>query len=146
MGKIKVLEFKMEMLDECGDLFMDVFSKEPWYDSRDAVIDFFRNHYKNNYFLSYVAIMNEKIVGASIGFIKPWIAGMEYYIDEFFVEYNGQRSGIGTEFMRIIEEDLKKRNINGIIISTERDFPSHKFYLKNEFSVIEDSITLIKEI
>lgn len=149
MSEIKVLEFKIEMMDECVDLFIDVFSKDPWYDvydSRERIECFFKNHIKNNNFLGYVAIRNEEIVGVSIGFIKPWVEGLEYYIDEFYVKYSEQNTGIGTNLMNKIEEDLKKKNINGCILLTDRDFPSHKFYVKNKFSIIDDNITLVKEI
>lgn len=147
MDKIQVVEFEIEMLDECVDLFIDVFSRAPWYDSydsRDVVVNFFNNHYKNNYFLGYVATMNGKIVGASIGYTKPWINGMEYYIDEYFIDYNGQRTGVGTEFLKRIEEDLRIRNINALILLTEQDTPAHKFYMKNGFSALKNCIALVK--
>lgn len=41
------------MINDCVDLFMSTFSKEPWndtYESKDQVVSFFRNHFNNNYF------------------------------------------------------------------------------------------------
>ena len=57
MINIEVKHFELSMLDECVDLFMNTFSKEPWYDkydSRNQVVDFFINYTKNNYFLPYL--------------------------------------------------------------------------------------------
>lgn len=54
-----------------------------------------------NYFLGYVAIINEKIVGASIGYMKPWIEGIEYYVDQFFIDYASQ--------IRALEPSLFKK-------------------------------------
>jgi len=90
MEQLTVKKLEEYMIDECVELYMDTFSKEPWndeYESRQQVVDFFKNHIKNNYFLGYVAIMDEKIIALSIGMKKPWIKGMEYYIDEFCVSY-----------------------------------------------------------
>lgn len=146
---LEVLKFELSMLDKCVDLFIDTFSKEPWndeYESRDVVVDFIKNHYKNNYFLGYVAKMENEIVGLSIGFTKPWICGMEYYIDEFCIKYDLQNKGIGSVFMEKIEKDLKEKGINGEMLITDKDFPSHKFYSKNGFGVMEDSIALVKGI
>lgn len=124
------------MIKDCVDLFISTFSKEPWndvYESRDQVISFFKHHIYNNYFLGYVAIIDGKIQGLSIGMRKPWIKGLEYYIDEFCINHSLQNKGIGSEFLKEIEIDIIKEGINGIILNTDREFPSYKFYKKNGF-------------
>jgi hypothetical protein len=83
MENFKVLKMESNMLDECVDLFINTFTKEPWYDeyeSRNQVVNFFKNHFENNYFCVYVGILDEKIVAISIGMKKPWIKGMEYML------------------------------------------------------------------
>ena len=52
--ELKVIKLTEKYLDQCVDLFIDTFSREPWndeYDSRQQVKDFFINHMRNNYFL-----------------------------------------------------------------------------------------------
>ncbi|MBU5437276.1 GNAT family N-acetyltransferase [Tissierella sp. MSJ-40] len=145
MNEIKVLEFNMEMLDECVDLYMKVYSQEPWnekWESRDVVEKFIKSHQKNSNFLSFIAIKDSKVVGVSIGFIKPWIQGEEYYIDEFFIDTDIQRQGVGAKLMSKIKESLKQKDINAIILNTQRDFPSHKFYEHIGFNVHEGLIIL----
>lgn len=135
------------MINECVDLYIDTFSKEPWndvYESRQQVVDFFNNHIKNNYFLGYVAIINERIVALSIGMKKPWINGMEYYIDEFCVSYLLQGQGIGSKFLKEIEKTIELQGINGMILNTEKGYPSYNFYEKNGFKAINDLIVLGK--
>ena len=102
------------------------------------------NVIKNNYFLGYVGIENNKIVAISIGMKKPWMNGMEYYIDEFCISHNMQGKGFGSQFLSKIEKDLKKLNLNGIILNTEKDYPAQKFYEKNGFKVLEGLIVLGK--
>lgn len=137
------------MINDCVDLFMSTFSKEPWYDtyeSKDQVESFFRNHINNNYFLGYVAIIDNKIQGLSIGMKKPWIKGFEYYIDEFCIDHSLQGKGIGSEFIKNIEMDIKKEGLNGIILNTEMDFPSFNFYKKNGFEDFKDLVIMGKNI
>lgn len=147
MKKFCLLPFNKDMLDKCVDLFMDTFSKEPWndiYDSRNQVVTFFENHYNNNYFLGYVLALEDDVIALSIGTKKPWINGMEYYIDQFCVKESFQGKGVGSEFLKLIEEDIRNKNINGIILNTEKGFPSEKFYLNNGFKLLDEIIILVK--
>ena len=135
----------MDLIDECVDLYMKTYSQEPWnetWESRDVVVRFFKNHYANNYFCGFVAIKDGKVVAVSTGFLKPWIPGMEYYIDDFFVGYDCQGQGIGSEFMKAIKNELISQNIHAMILSTERDYPAHRFYEKIGFNVLQDTIFL----
>lgn len=140
---------KMEkhMLDSCVDLFIDTFTKEPWYDvyeSRQQVVDFFRNHMESCNFVGYIATLDDQVVALNLGMKKPWIQGLEYYIDEFCVSDKHQRLGIGSWFLHKIEEDIKLQGLNAIILHTEKGFPSHKFYEKNGFEVLKNMIVLAK--
>lgn len=135
------------MIDECVDLYIDTFSREPWndvFESRGQVLNFFNNHIKNNYFLGYVAIIDEKITALSIGMKKPWIEGMEYYIDEFCVSYSMQGNGIGSEFLKEIEKMNELKGVNSTILNTEKGYPSYDFYIKNGFNSINDLVVLGK--
>ena len=147
MKKLVLLEMKKHMINNCVDLFIDIFTKEPWndvYESREQVVSFFNNHFNNNYFLGYVAMLDDKIVALSLGMKKPWMEGMEYYIDQFCVSYKMHGRGIGSWFMKEIEESIKNQGMNGIILHTEKGYPSQMFYEKNGFKIINDLIVLGK--
>ena len=145
MNEIIIQQFCIEKLEECVDLYMKTYSQEPWnesWESRDVVSNFIQNHYKNNYFIGFVALKDNKVVGVSLGFEKPWIKGMEYYIDEFFVDVDLHRQGIGTTFMAKIKEELLRRDIHAIILNTEKGYPSQSFYEKIGFHVENSMIIL----
>lgn len=145
MSKVTIRKFAIEMLDECVDLYMRTYSQEPWHeswDSRDVVVNFYKNHFANNYFLGYVAVLDEKIVGVSAGFLKPWIKGMEYYIDDFFVSIDHQRQGIGKQFMAAIKDDLIVQDIHAIMLNTERSYPAFQFYESVGFSADDTSVAM----
>lgn len=145
--ELKVTKLSKEYLEQCVDLFIDTFSREPWndeYDSRQQVKDFFINHMKNNYFLGYIGLIDNKVAALSIGMKKPWICGLEYYIDEFCVSHDFQGKGVGSLFLKNVEELLSDENVEGMILNTEREYPSYKFYIKNGFKVLGDLIVLGK--
>lgn len=145
--ELKVIKLTEKYLEESVDLFIDTFSREPWndeYDSREQVKDFFINHMRNNYFLGYIGLIDEKIVALSLGMKKPWICGMEYYIDEFCISYDFQGKGIGSSFLKDIEELLIDEKVEGMILNTERDYPSCNFYEKNGFKILGNLVVLGK--
>lgn len=99
---------------------------------------------KNNYFLGYIGLIDKKVIALSIGMKKPWICGLEYYIDEFCIRYDFQGKGIGSLFLKNIEDLLADDNVEGMLLNTEREYPSCEFYIKNGFRVIGDLIVLGK--
>lgn len=131
------------MINDCVDLYIETFTKEPWndiYESRKQVVELFNN----NYFVGYAALLDDKVVALSIGMKKPWIEGFEYYIDEFCVGYEMQGRAIGSWFIKAIEEDIKEQGMNAMILNTEKNYPSQKFYEKNGFKTLSDLIILVK--
>ena len=145
--KLNIVKLEKDKLDACVDLFIETFSKPPWndvYESRNQVVTFFENHMDNNYFVGYVGIIDDEVVALSVGMKKPWINGIEYYIDEFCVSTKWQGQGIGSVFISLIEVDIKAQGMNGMMLNTEKNYPSRTFYEKNGFSVIEDLIILVK--
>lgn len=142
-----IVKLSKEHVEACVDLFIDVFTKAPWndtFDSREQVIDFFRNHMANNYFVGYVLKGQDGIIALSIGMKKPWIHGMEYYIDQFCVKPDLQGRGIGSCFLKLIECEIRKEQMNAMILNTEKGLPSESFYLKNGFKPVDGLVTFIK--
>lgn len=147
MKELALLKITQNMIEDCVDLYIETFTKEPWndvYDSREQVVNFFNNHFNNNYFVGYVAKLDDNLVALSIGMKKPWISGFEYYIDEFCVSYELQGTGIGSKFIKVIDEDIKNQGMNAIILNTEKNYPSHKFYEKNGFETLGELIIMAK--
>ncbi len=58
-------------------------------------------------------------------------------MEDFCISAENQGKGYGTIFLRNIFEEASKSGCDSILLGTQRDFPSHRFYLKNGFSEIE---------
>ena len=53
---MNIIRLSKEHIEECADLFIDVFTKAPWndtYNSKGQVISYFQNYINNNYFVGY---------------------------------------------------------------------------------------------
>lgn len=142
---MRMAEFAPPMIDECTALFLKVFAGEPWNDQWESPQDakkYLESHYAFNSFLGYVAVYDGRIVGASFGFIKPWQRGLEYYINEFFVDTAVQGKGVGTLLLKQIAADIKGKDIKAIVLTTQRAFPAYGFYLKNGFAEVAGEVFL----
>ena len=145
----KISKMSEKHMDKCVDLFIDVFSRPPWndtFDSREQVVRFFRSHMQNNYFVGFVLDDQEDIMAMSLGFKKPWINGMEYYIDQFCVRTQMQGRGAGSYFLRLMEEEIRTSGMNAILLNTEHGVPAEKFYLKNGFAQMDELAIMAKVI
>ena len=65
-------------------------------------------------------------------------------LDQLCISVKFQGQGAGSKFLELIEADIKKQNINTIVLTTSKGFPSEKFYLKNGFKTSDNAILLAK--
>ena len=56
-----------------------------------------------------------------------------------------QRNGFGSQFIKLISDCVSSENCDSILLGTQRGYPAHRFYLKNDFQEI-DSVLLYREI
>ena len=134
-------------LDDCVSLYIRTFSGEPWHDefpSEKPVYDYFKNFLQLDTFLGYVVLVDNKVAALSVGMKKPWIRGVEYYIDEFCVDPALQGQGIGSWFLAEIEADLSSRGMYGIVLNTDESYPAYRFYTKNGFEKLDGLCVLGK--
>ncbi len=144
---LKIREFQNDDLDVCLTIYKNTFSKEPWFDDvsdDEKIRDLFLNHMRNNYFLGYILSKDETVIGFTLGFQKAWLEGMEYYIDHLAIDYDYQKEGYGSQFLSLIEKDVKDHGMNAIILNTEKGVPAEHFYKKNGFKHLEEIIVLAK--
>lgn len=66
-----------------------------------------------------------------------------YNIEEFCVDPMLQGKGIGSELMKMIEEEIQKQGVAGIFLQTGEDKPSYGFYLKNGYKNHDLHVSLL---
>ncbi len=83
----------------------------------------------------YVIYDGDVVVSMLCGRIMTYLGFKELWVDEFSVNPEYQRKGIGTQMMNYVKEQLRqeKEKISYIVLNTEKGYPSVKFYEANGF-------------
>ena len=134
-------------LNEMAALYKAAFSGEPWNDNwsdENQLLEYVKEKAGGFHALNYGLLVDDELVAVSLGQITHWWEGTNYCLDELCVSPDYQGSGIGSRFMKMIEEDLKTRNIHGIFLQTDSDKPAYNFYHKNGFNNLAKHISLFK--
>ena len=137
----------MSYLEDMKALFKAAFYGEPWHDdwSDDAQLtEYVKEKSGGFHAINYGMLKDGKLVALSMGSIAHWWEGSNYVLDELCVSPDCQGTGLGTRFMNLIEEDLKKRGVKGIFLQTDDDKPAYKFYKKNGYNDLSHHVSLFK--
>ena len=82
----------------------------------------------------------------SLGHIKHWYSGTEYYIEELFVKTDLQGQGIRSKFLELIEKYLVDLNIHRIFLQIDKDMSAYSFYKRRKFCELKEHISFVKEL
>ena len=140
-------ELDSSSFTEIKNLFREVFSAPPWNEdwSDDFQLD--------NYLKDLIEVRNpiifglyteSSLIGISIGKIKHWCGGTEYFIEELCIQREHQGKGLGREFFSLIEKRLKEKGIDTIYLMTERNKPAYDFYKKIGFKELPELTSFVK--
>lgn len=142
---VSMRELTTADLAEVVDHYIAVFSAEPWNDQLTVpqITDYVSSMMAMNTFIGYRLTdrASNKLIGLSLGFIKPWYQGKEYVIDTFLITGTHQGKGLGSTFLERIKEDLLKKEIPTILLDTEESMPAADFYKKNGFKPLPDNVS-----
>ena len=136
-------------MDQMADLFKKAFAGEPWHDDWSDITQLLKyiKEISSGYnALNYGLVRDGKLIAMSVGMIRHWWEGTNYNIEELCVDPDCQGQGVGTRFMNLIEEEIKKKGLHGIFLQTDDDKPSYKFYMKNGFANLETHVSLYKRV
>lgn len=80
----------------------------------------------------YVAEIDDQIVGFALYYIRysTW-KGPRMYLEDLYIKPEFRRFGIGKAFMEVLEEDAKKKGLNGMVWQVlDWNEPAIAFYKK----------------
>lgn len=143
LKEIDVISYAVEKMS----LFKEVFSAPPWnedWSDDDQLDNYLKDLTEVRNPLLYGLYEGNDLVGVSIGRIKHWCEGTEYFIEELCIRMDRQKKGYGKEFFSLIEKDLKEKGLDTIFLMTDRDKPAYEFYKKNGFKEIPELTSFIK--
>ena len=141
-------KLNVDSIQEIKEFFFDIFTKEPWNDDwsdENQLHAYIMDLIGNPNSLVLGLFENGNMVGLSMGSIRHWYSGTEYYIDEFCIKTEEQGRGIGTQFLKEIEDFIKQRGMKYIFLQTERNVPAYNFYKKNSYVELENHVAFVKQ-
>jgi len=147
MNSSRLVRLSMDDIDMIKAFFFDVFTAEPWCDdwSDDAQLTaYITDLIGDRGSLTYGLYRGDELVGLSMGHIKHWYKGTEYYIEEFCIRTDLQCQGLGSTFIAGIEKGLTEMNIHSIFLQTGRDMPAYEFYRKRGFTELVDHVSFAR--
>lgn len=139
----------MNEIEVIKKLFTGVFTIEPWNDdwSNKEQLDLYLSDLVGqSNSLVYGLFEDDKLIGISMGHIRHWYSGTEYYIDELCIQTDKQGNGIGTYFIKEIEKAIKEIGLVQIFLQTENNVPAYCFYQKNGFYELKEHVSFAKRI
>ena len=145
---IECKQISMEQFEEIKALFREVFMASPWEDdwSDDRQLTWYLEEVMGGKRpLHFGLYIDGKLEGIALGMIKHWCQGTEYYLDELCIRSTMQGKGYGTEFIRMIFDEIRKLGLCGVFLSTERTVPAFQFYQKLGFQLQGDHVSFWKD-
>ena len=136
-------------LSAVADLYQRAFMGEPWNDDwsdRAQLEEYVKDVAAYFQGLNYGLLIDGKLVAVSLGSVRHWWEGTNYNIEEFCVDPVLQGKGIGSRFMSMIEDEIRKQGLAGIFLQTDKDKPSYRFYMKNGYKNLELHVSLYKSV
>ena len=147
--RIEMIELDETYLPQMAELYKQAFGGEPWNDDwsdREQLMAYMREISCSYNALNYGLLMDGKLCALSVGMIRHWWEGTNYNIEEICVSPELQGQGIGSRFMGMIQEEVRKKGLAGIFLQTDRDKPAYRFYKKNGFGDLEQHVSLYKNL
>ncbi len=136
-------------LPQMTELFRSVFTREPWNDDwsdAEMLEQYVREVSGGYHSLNYGLFIDGRLAALSMGEIRHWWEGTNYNINELCVAYDLQRQGIGRRFLKMVEEDVRKRGAAGIFLQTEADRPAFDFYRKQGYRTLTPHLSMFKNV
>ena len=136
------------LIPACAAMYAAAYGEEPWNESLapDALQAYLRCYCDRPGLHLYAFLQENLPVGVALISIIPSVGSDFARIEDFCIAPAHQRKGLGSRFMNLLCEDLRASGCDSVLLATQRDFPSHHFYIRNGFVPLDSSIQLYREI
>ena len=144
----ELVELSIKDIDVIKALFKSVFTSPPWnedWSDDEQLDDYLRDIMEVRTPLILGLAEGGSVIGISVGNIKHWCGGTEYFIEELCIRTDLQGNGYGNKFLSLIEAYLKERGLDQIYLNTQNNVPAYEFYKKHGFTELEDHVSFFKE-
>ncbi|MCK1985729.1 MULTISPECIES: GNAT family N-acetyltransferase [Peribacillus] len=144
----EMIPLTSENLEQCIELYMNVFNREPWNENwtYETAKERLSDLLHTPKFLGFLFQVDHHAVGFVAGNSKVSYQGLTYYLAELCVNNEMQGKGHGSKMLQSLEDELQKREIESLYLLTANDGLAEAFYLKNDYVVNEDRVVMKKNL
>ena len=127
-------------------LLIKTFRAFPWNEEWDyyQALQRVKQSDDGKYTRCYVYLINNKIVGVMCGKIVTYVEDVVLMIEDFYVDLDYQRMGIGGKMLTLLEKEINE--VDSFMLLTGKGFYSVDFYQKNGFVIQDDVVFMSKKI
>ncbi len=138
-GMLRFIKPGERDLPRCAEAYLSAYGTDPWNETYDKgkIEACLSGFCSSDSMRCFAAEENGEIIGLALVLVVPGIDAPYFRVEDFCISAGKQRKGYGTLFLKSIFEEALKAGCDSVLLGTQREFPSHKFYLKNGFSEIE---------
>jgi GNAT superfamily N-acetyltransferase len=143
----QLIPYTSEYRAACADMFYNIFTQPPFgfsWLSREKLDRYFVDMENTPQFLGYLYMEKDRMVGACYGQIDDYFMTKAYRINEFFIDESHQEQGLGSDFLRDIENLLQQRGIETIYLFAQKYTKAYAFYRHNNFLANEETTHMVK--
>ena len=139
-------KIEKEDYNEICKLLIRAFKKPPWNETWDYNRAYQRVEQLDdgNYTRCYAYLLDNQIVGVICGKIVTYVNDVDFMIEDFYIDPDYQRMGIGQKMMELAEKELSE--IDNFTLLTGRDFCSVDFYKKSGFVIKNEIVFMYKKL
>ena len=144
---IDIKQMDEAWIEKCAYLYQSAYKNEPWNEEY-SIVEI--THYLSRFLNSgtkraYALVLDEEIIGIALGLIVPCVGSDYFRLEDICLSPQYQRKGFGSQFIKLISDCVANENCDSVLLGTQKGYPAHNFYLKNDFQEI-DSVLLYRKL
>lgn len=141
---LKISEFKKCDLSECAKLLVKAANEKAVEDVWSSVYDaqvYLDEYLENPQFLGFIAKECDNIIGVCMGHTRSYCTGVQYVIDEFYIDESTKESGTDHLLLRFVKQYLTDDDIHSIVYNGTLN--DDAFWSKNDFTAETGKVNVI---
>jgi len=135
------------LLPVLAAMYADAFSQPPWCESYEpsALVEYLSAFSRSEARRCYVLTDDDRPVGVALCTIVPCPDAPFLRVEDLCIDITLQRQGFGSAFLSLLRQEAQSLGCDCIMLSTQRGYPAHGFYLRNGYQEI-DSVQLYQSL
>ena len=135
-------------IDACAAAYAAAYSEALWAEALNPgqVNGYIRTFSGRDGFCAWRLSVDGEIAGVALGIVVPCVDAPFLRIEDFCVAPKWQRKGLGGAFLAALKQEGVRHDCDCMMLATMRDYPAHRFYEKNGFAPLKDSVLLYQNL